>query len=243
MANQTNMTMWDHLGELRKRLIYVLIVFVLSMLIGFFFAEEVVSYLKLQVAEHLELAVFSPTDAFKVYIQFAIAVALTITFPFALYHIWSFVKPGLTEKERKLTLSYIPGGALLFLIGLSFGYFMLFPFVLSFMTNIATQLQAVEVYGMLQYFSFLFSLVLPFGFLFQMPLLILFLTSLGIITPAFLRKIRKYAYFALFVLAAVITPPELLSHLLVTLPLILLYEISIWLSGVSYRRLQRNIEE
>ncbi|GAA0352047.1 twin-arginine translocase subunit TatC [Bacillus horti] len=243
MAKQTQMTMWDHIGELRKRLIYVLIVFVVSMLIGFFFAEEAVSFLKAQVADQLELAVFSPTDAFKVYLQFAIAVALIITLPFVLYHIWAFVRPGLTSQERKLTLSYIPGGAVLFLMGLSFGYFLLFPFVLSFMTGIATQLGANELYGMAQYFGFLFALVIPFGFIFQMPLIILFLTSLGIITPIFLRKIRKFAYFALFVLAAVITPPELLSHLLVTLPLILLYEISIWFSSVAYRRVLKNKEQ
>lgn len=244
MTKQTKMSMWDHFGELRKRLLYVFIVFVLSMLVGFFFAEGVVTYLKLQVAEQLQLAVFSPTDAIKVYIQFAVAVGLTMTMPFALYQLWAFVKPGLTEKERKVTLSYIPGGALLFLVGLAFGYFLLFPFVLEFMTSIATQLDALEMYGMLQYFSFLFKLVVPFGFLFQMPLLILFLTSLGIITPMFLSKIRKYAYFALFVLAALITPPEILSHLLVTVPLIILYEISIWFSKLAYRSmLKRNKQQ
>lgn len=242
MENQTKMTLWDHFGELRRRLVYVLIVFVLSMLVGLFFAEEVVTYLKLQVAGQLELAVFSPTDGIKVYIQFAVAVAMTLTMPFGLYHIWAFVKPGLTEKERKLTLSYIPGGTLLFLIGLSFGYFLLFPFVLNFMTSIAIKLEATEVYGMLQYFSFLFKLIIPFGFLFQMPLLIMFFTRLGLLTPAFLKKIRKYAYFALFVLAALITPPELLSHLLVTVPLIILYEISIWFAQVSYRSMQKKQE-
>lgn len=107
------------------------------------------------------------------------------------------------------------------------------------MTNMATQLGAQEMYGMVSYFGFLFSLVIPFGFLFQMPILVLFLTRLGIISPVLLRKIRKYAYFALFVLAALITPPEILSHLFVTIPLIVLYEISVWLSHITYKRVQK----
>jgi sec-independent protein translocase protein TatC len=243
MSNQTNMNFWDHVGELRKRVMYMLIVFVISMVLGFISAEYVINFLKVQpVAEPIDWVVIGLTDAFKVYFQFSIVVGLVITFPFALFQIWSFVSPGLTDKEKKLTLSFIPGAVVLFLIGLAFGYFWLFPFVVGFMTNIANQLGAEEMYGMIQYFSFLFTLVIPFGFLFQMPLLILFLTRLGIITPTLLGQARKYAYFALFVLAALITPPELLSHLLVTFPLIILYEISVWLSYWSYKQIQKEKE-
>lgn len=240
MSNQSNMTLWDHFGELRKRIMYITILFVISMVLGFISAEYVINYLKDQpVAQPIQMVVIGITDAFKVYFQFSIVLGLVITFPFALYQIWAFVSPGLTEKERRVTLSFIPGSVLLFMIGLSFGYFWLFPFVVGFMTNMATQLGAQEMYGMVSYFGFLFSLVIPFGFLFQMPILVLFLTRLGIITPVLLRKIRKYAYFALFVLAALITPPELLSHLFVTVPLIVLYEISVWLSHITFSRLQR----
>jgi sec-independent protein translocase protein TatC len=243
MSNQTSMNFWDHVGELRKRVLYIMIVFVISMVLGFMSAEYVINFLKVQpVAEPIDWVVIGLTDAFKVYFQFSIVVGIIITFPFALFQIWSFVSPGLTDKEKKLTLSFIPGAVFLFLMGLSFGYFWLFPFVVGFMTNIANQLGAQEMYGMIQYFSFLFTLVIPFGFLFQMPILILFLTKLGIITPTLLSKGRKYAYFALFVLAALITPPELLSHLLVTLPLIILYEISISLSRLTYRKIQREKE-
>lgn len=240
MSNQSNMTLWDHFGELRKRIIYTLILFVISMSLGFLTAEYVINYLMDQpVAQPIQMVVIGITDAFKVYFQFSIVLGLIITFPFALYQIWAFVKPGLTEKERRVTLSFIPGSALLFLIGLSFGYFWLFPFIVGFMTDIAAQLGAEEMYGMVSYFGFLFSLVIPFGFLFQMPILVLFLTRLGIISPVLLRKIRKYAYFTLFVLAALITPPEILSHLFVTVPLIILYEISVWLSHITYRSLQK----
>jgi sec-independent protein translocase protein TatC len=243
MSDQMNMNFWDHIGELRKRVMYILILFVISMVLGFTFAEYVINFLKVQpVAEPIQWVVIGLTDAFKVYFQFSIVVGLVITFPFALYQVWSFVSPGLTSKERRLTLSFIPGAVLLFLVGLAFGYFWLFPFVVGFMTNIANQLGAQEMYGMLQYFSFLFTLVVPFGFLFQMPLLMLFLTRLGLVTPALLSQIRKYAYFALFVLAALLTPPELLSHIFVTIPLVILYEISVGLSRLAYKRIERQKE-
>jgi sec-independent protein translocase protein TatC len=239
MSNQTNMSVWDHVGELRRRLIYVLLLFLTSMVIGFFLAEDVINYLRLQkVAENMNWVVIGLTDAFKVYFQFSLVVAIAITFPFALYQIWAFIRPGLTDREQKVTLSFIPGALFLFLLGNAFGYFWLFPFVVGFMTNLAQNLGAQEMYGMIHYFSFLFSLVLPFGFLFQMPLLVLFLTRLGIITPELLRKMRKFAYFGLFIIAAVVTPPELLSHLFVTLPLIILYEVSIWLSQLAFRKMK-----
>jgi sec-independent protein translocase protein TatC len=243
MSEQPNMSVWDHIGELRKRLIRVLLLFVLAMSLGLYVAEYVINFLKVQPeAEPIQWIVIGLTDAFKVYFQFSLIFAIVITVPFALYQLWAFVSPGLTEKERRITLSLIPGAVVLFIVGLSFGYFWLFPFVVSFMTGISQKLGAQELYGMVQYFSFLFSIVIPFGFLFQLPIVLLFLTRLGILTPMFLRQIRKYAYFVLFVIAAIITPPDILSHLFVTVPLFILYEISIWLSQITYRKMQRERE-
>ncbi|WP_202080795.1 twin-arginine translocase subunit TatC [Caldalkalibacillus salinus] len=239
MTKRSNMTMWEHFGELRKRLVYTFIVFLLSTIVGFITAEHVIQYIEQDIAHHLSLVLIAPTDAFKVYFQFSLIVAFVITFPFLLFQVWSFIKPGLTDRERKVTLSFIPSALALFLLGMSFGYFWLFPFVFKFMTEIAIRLGAEEMYGIHQFFSFLFTLVFPFGLLFQMPILILFLTRLEVITPKLLVTFRKYAYFVLFVIAAIITPPELLSHLFVTLPLILLYELSVGLSRVTYKRLQK----
>jgi len=244
MSEQTNMTLVEHIIELRKRVMSILILFVVSMLAGLLSAKYVINFLMGQpVAEPIKWVVIHLTDALKVYFQFSIALALVITFPFALYHIWAFVRPGLTDKEQRITLSYIPGAIFLMLLGLAFGYFWLFPFVVTFMTGLATDLGAEEMYGMVQYFNFLFTIVIPFGFLFQLPILMLFLTRLGITTPNFLRKIRKFAYFGLFIVAAIITPPDIFSHLFVTLPLFILYEFSIWLSTITYRRMKREQEE
>lgn len=231
---ELEMPVEEHILELRRRVIYLLILFLVFMVIGFFLADDVVLYLKKQpVAAQIPWVVLGLTDAFKVYFMFSIAVGFVLTFPFALYQIWAFVSPGLTPRERRLTLSFIPGAILLFLVGLAFGYFWLFPFMVQFMMNLADRLGAQEMYGMIHYFEFLITFVVPFGFVFQMPVLVLFLTRLQVITPQLLKRLRKYAYFVLFVLAAVITPPDVFTHLLVTVPLIGLYELSILLSRLA----------
>jgi sec-independent protein translocase protein TatC len=179
---------------------------------------------------------FRLTDPVKIYMQFAFLIAFIITSPVILYQLWAFISPGLSDKERKVTLSYIPVSVILFVGGIAFAYFILFPFVVEFMTSIANRLDINQVIGINEYFQFLFQLTIPFGVLFQLPVVVMFLTRLGIVTPMYLVKIRKYAYFVLVVIAAFITPPDLLSHMMVTIPLLLLYEVSIFISRISYKK-------
>ncbi|WP_221569107.1 twin-arginine translocase subunit TatC [Alkalihalobacillus sp. TS-13] len=237
---EKQMTLQNHIEELRKRVFIVILVFVGAFIAGFFLAMPLIQYLqKTPEAAGLELNVFNLTDPLRVFLDFAFLIALLISSPIALYQLWAFVSPGLYEKERKATLMYIPLTFLLFIAGLSFSYFILFPFVIDFMNGLADLLGVEEEYGINEYFHFLFRLTLPFGILFQFPVVIMFLTRLGLVTPAVLRKIRKYSYFGLLVVAGLITPPELISHLMVTVPLILLYEISILISGFAYRKAMR----
>lgn len=163
-------------------------------------------------------------------------IAVIMTSPVILYQVWSFVSPGLYDKERKVTLSYIPVSVLLFLGGLAFSYFILFPYVVSFMMRLSGDLDIQQVIGINEYFQFLFQITIPFGLLFQLPVVMLFLTRLGIITPMMMAKARKAAYFVLLVIAAFITPPDIVSHMMVTLPLLILYEISIGISRIGYRK-------
>ena len=231
------MTVYDHIGELRKRLMIIAGFFVVSTIGGFFLAEPIIVYLQQSdEAQLFALHAFRPTDAIKIFMQFAFLIAFIITFPVTLYQLWAFISPGLYEKERRVTLSYIPISLLLFLSGLAFSYYILFPFVLNFMNRLAERLDINQVIGVNEYFQFLFQLTIPFGILFQMPVVVMFLTRLGIVTPQFLVKARKYSYFILLVIAAFITPPELLSHLMVTVPLLILYEISLVISRFAYRK-------
>lgn len=231
------MSVYEHLGELRKRLIIVVVFFVIALVASFFFVEPVILYLQqTDEAKELTMNAFRLTDPIKIYFQFAFVIAFILTAPVLLYQIWAFVSPGLYEKERRVTLSYIPLSIFLFLAGVSFAYFVLFPFVVRFMQNLAERLGIHQVIGINEYFQFLLHLVLPFGIVFQLPVVVMFLTRLGLITPMLLVKVRKYAYLVLLILAAIITPPDVLSQIIVMIPLSVLYEISIWISKMAYRK-------
>jgi sec-independent protein translocase protein TatC len=242
MVNPSNrqrdqMTMVDHLAELRRRLMMVVIVLLITMVIGFVFAGDLIEIIKNRPpALGLDWNVFAPSDAVRIYLQFAFVIGLVMTLPFALYQIWGFLSPGLQPEERKVTLSFIPAAVALFLIGLSFGYFIVFPMVFMFLSNIAVSLEVTETYGIAEFFGFMFNIILPLGFLFELPIVIMFLTRLRILNPNRLGKFRKYAYFILIVAAVMITPPEIVSDFLVAIPLLLLYEFSIWLSRIVYRK-------
>ena len=234
------MSVIEHITELRKRLILIVVFFFIAVIGGFLLSRPIIVYLQhTDEAKNLTLNAFNLTDPLMVYMQFAFIIALIITSPLILYQLWSFVSPGLYEKERKVTLSYIPISIGLFLLGVSFAYFLLFPFVVDFMERISNDLEINQVIGINQYFTFLLQLTVPFGLLFQLPVVVMFLTRLGIVTPMFLSKVRKYAYLVLLVIAAFITPPELTSHLMVSVPLFILYEISIWVSRIAYRKSQQ----
>ncbi|KZZ85607.1 MULTISPECIES: twin-arginine translocase subunit TatC [Bacillaceae] len=235
--NEREMSVYEHIEELRKRILVIAIFFILALIAGFFLAKPIILFLQqTDEAKNLTLNAFRMSDPLFLYMKFAVIIALILISPLILFQLWSFISPGLYEKERTATLSYIPLSVLLFLGGISFSYFVLFPFVVRFMTNFSDDLGISQVIGINEYFQFLFELTLPFGLLFQLPVVIMFLTRLGIVTPMFLRKIRKFAYFFLLVVAGLITPPELLSQVIVLLPLIILYEISIIVSQRAYRQ-------
>jgi len=237
--NQTDMTILDHIEELRKRLLIIVVFFVLAVVVSFFIAQPLIKWIQhASVAQEITMNAFRVTDPFKVFMQMAFVLAFIVTSPVILYQLWAFISPGLLEKERKVTLSYIPVSVTLFLAGVLFSYFVLFPFVIRFMLGLSGNMEIQTTIGINEYFQFLFQITIPFGVLFQLPIVVLFLTRLGIVTPSLLKKIRKYAYFVLIVIAAFITPPDVISHMMVTVPLLLLYEISIWISNIGYKKVQ-----
>lgn len=236
MSEEENMSLVDHLTELRRRIVWVLILFVVTLVGGLLAAEPVISYLKSQPPlSQTEWNAFSPWDAIRIYMMFALMIAVAISLPFILYQLWSFMKPGLREVERRAAYRYIPITILLFLSGFSFAYFIVFPLAFHFTSAVTQRLNLIETYGITQYFSFMFNIVLPMSLLFQMPVIVMFLTEIRILNPHRLKKIRKPAYLLLVVIATMVTPPDLLSAILVAVPLILLYECSVLLSSWIYR--------
>ncbi|SES40651.1 twin-arginine translocase subunit TatC [Psychrobacillus sp. OK032] len=237
MTQEPELTLVEHLTELRKRLIIVATTFILSLALGFWIAPKTLNFIKQQpTAAHVEWNVFGYTDGLLIYVKCALILAILITLPIAMHQIWLFVKPGLLEKEAKGTIYFIPVSFFLFLAGISFSYFILFPLMLNFMSSINDSIGAIETYGMQQYFTFMFNLIIPVGIVFELPVIILFLTKLGIITPDRLRKMRKVSYFILVVIGVSITPPDFISDFIIVVPLLLLFEISILVSSWSYKK-------
>ncbi|GIO40061.1 Sec-independent protein translocase protein TatCd [Paenibacillus antibioticophila] len=238
-------TVVDHLTELRRRLVYVLMVFVLVLVGAFFIVDPIYHYMTMNVLSGviIELNAFSFWDGVGVYMKISMLVALAVTLPFTLYQIWAFVSPGLKPRERKATLRYIPFVFILFILGLAFGYFVVFPLAMTFTGTVNKELGLVETYGMADYFTFLMNIVLPISLLFELPLIILFLTQLRLLNPARLKKMRRVAYFILVVISVMITPADFFSAFLVLIPLIILYEFSVVLSGRVYKRQQAKAAE
>jgi sec-independent protein translocase protein TatC len=225
------LTVVEHLTELRKRLIIVILSFVLFFIAGFYFAPDILFMIKeSSKTTNIEWNVFGFTDGVMIYLKCAFIFSILFTLPVFFYQTWRFVRPALTPQEAKSTFWFVPVSFMLFLIGASFAYFVLFPMLLQFMSTINQSIGAVETYGMDKYLTFLFNIVFPVAVVFELPLIILFLTKLGILSPERLKKMRKIAYFVLIFIALVITPPDFISDFLVSVPLILLYEISIFIS-------------
>jgi sec-independent protein translocase protein TatC len=234
--NHRDMDLIGHFEELRKRLIFVLGTFILFFIVSFIYVQDIYNWLVKDL--EVKLAILGPSDILWVYLILSSVVAISGTIPMAAYQTWLFVRPALKVTERKVTLAYIPALFLLFIVGISFGYFVIFPIVFQFLLSMSEDL-FMTFFTTEKYFRFLINMTLPFGFLFELPVIIMFLTSLGVLNPYRLQKARKYSYFVLILIAVFITPPDLLSDILVIIPLIFLYECSVLLSKVVYRRKQQ----
>ncbi|WP_199617870.1 twin-arginine translocase subunit TatC [Paenibacillus alkalitolerans] len=229
----------EHLAELRKRILITLGVFLAALCGAFIYVEQIYKWLTRDLDTKLQT--LGPTDVLWVYLMIAGVFAIAVTIPVAGYQIWRFVVPGLKPTERRASLAYIPALAVLFVIGISFGYFVIYPMVLSFLNGLAAGTFETN-YTAEKYFRFMINMTVPFGVLFEMPVVVMFLTTLGILNPVRLAKARKLAYFVLTIVAVTITPPDIVSDVLVIVPLFLLYEISVGLSRFVYVRRQARLD-
>ncbi|MBN8193365.1 twin-arginine translocase subunit TatC [Bacillus sp. NTK074B] len=235
-----NQQVIGHLEELRSRAIKTVLAFIGFLIVGLSFMKPIYGWLIRDI--DMKLAILGPSDILWVYLMIASVFSVAATIPVAAYQIWRFVSPALSAAERKVTLRFIPALFFLFIFGIGFGYFLLFPIVLNFLTTLSAD-QFETMFTAEKYFRFMLHLTLPFGLLFEMPLVIVFLTVLGILNPSKLKKSRRIAYFLLVVISVVITPPDFLSDVLVILPLLLLYEISITCSTMAYKKKASPSEE
>lgn len=225
-------TFIDHLEELRKRILYSVAGVGIFAIVGFFFAKKFLSII-IQRASLGTTYFFAPAEAFITQIKVALFLGVVISFPFLLYQTWTFIGPGLTKSERKISLSYIGSGLILFAVGISFGYYILIPFGLKFLLSFGSEaIQPLMNIG--KYINFFLWCLLGSGLLFQLPLLIFFLMRLGILDVDTVRRHRAEAIVAILVLCAVVTPTgDFFTLLLLSVPLLILFELSILAARLS----------
>ena len=176
------------------------------------------------------LDVKTPTEKFLTHIRASVIVALIFAFPYIFWEIWRFIKPALHKKEIKAARGIVFSCSALFITGVAFGYFVITPFALTFLANYQFG-PAVEFQPNLSdYVSSIITFTLPVGLIFQMPIAVYFLSKIGLITPEFLKKYRRHAMIVILVLSALVTPPDVVTQILIGIPLFLLYEASIIIS-------------
>jgi len=233
----------DHLAELRRRIIWTLSIFLIMLVITLVFVVQIFdwiinfSFVMFDFAP-VQLTLLGPGEALRVYFTVGGVAAIGLTLPFALYHLWKFIQPALEEEEANLAFRFLPLVMGMFFAGILFGYFFVFPLLYKFLYELGSQ-QFTISYTAANFFSFMANMVIPFGFIFEMPVAVMFLTRIGILTPHVLIKVRKYAYFAIVVIASMISPPDLVAHLSVAAPMILLYELSITIAKWMWNKRQR----
>ncbi|HWP35737.1 MAG TPA: twin-arginine translocase subunit TatC, partial [Thermodesulfobacteriota bacterium] len=228
-----------HLAELRTRLLYCGVAIVAAFVLAYWQSDRLVAFLLAPLLPLLppeSPVVFTQlTEPFITYIKLAFYTALFVSSPVWLTHAWAFVAPGLYEHERRVALPLVAASVVAFLAGGAFCYYVAFPvmfrFFLSFHSDILLAAPAIR-----DYLDLTLKLVLAFGLAFEYPVAILILARLGVVTGQWLRKVRGYATVAIFALAAVVTPPDLLSQLLFALPVLGLYEVGIWIAWLVGRR-------
>jgi sec-independent protein translocase protein TatC len=184
------------------------------------------------------------TGQFTMHIMSSFIIGLVVAFPYVVWEFWRFIKPGLQKSERKYSRGAVGSVSVLFFMGVAFGYYVIAPWMIYFLATYSISDIVVNEFDITSYVSTVVMLVLGSGLLFQLPVVIYFLTKFGIVTPEFLRKYRKHSIVIILVVAAIVTPPDPLSQMLITIPLYLLFEISILISAsVAKRKAKEEAEE
>jgi len=228
-----------HLEELRKRLIICAIAIGIGFAISYFFSKQLFSFLVLPLTKVLpaesRLIFTSLPEMFIAYIKVALIAGIILAIPIVFYELWMFLAPALYQREKGYVIPFVLFSSILFVAGSLFGYFIVFPYGFKFFISFATEdIQALP--SVKQYFSFAIRLLFAFGVVFEMPVVVFFMTKIGLITPDSMKKFRKFAILCSFILSAILTPPDVATQIMMALPLIVLYEVSIIISQAVYRK-------
>ena len=237
--SDTESSLMEHLLELRTRLLRALAGLVVVLLALLPFANKLYAWLAQPLLDKLpadgQLIAVQVASPFFTPIKLAFFVALVVTAPWLLYQAWAFVAPGLYQREKKLALPLLASAVILFYAGCAFAFFIVLPAVFGFLTHVTPDGVAMMT-DINAYLNFVLVIFLAFGISFQLPVALVILVLLGWVTPAQLREWRGYAVVGIFILAAIITPPDVVSQLMLAIPMCLLYEAGIIASRMLGRR-------
>jgi sec-independent protein translocase protein TatC len=266
---EAEMTFWDHLEVLRWHFIRSIIVVIIFAALGLIFKDFIFDNIilapkrsdfitnrflcwlgkKINIdyfcVNDLNLRIINTelTGQFTIHLYVSIIGGLILAVPYILWELWRFIKPALKEKEIKYSRSFVLVTSSLFLTGVVFAYFLIVPLMVNFLGKYKVSESVDNLVTLSSYIGTVTNLTLSAGLVFEFPILIFFLTKIGIINPAFLRKYRRHMIVAILILAAIITPPDMFSQILVSIPLYGLYELSIYISQRIYKRKNAKTEE
>jgi len=238
----------EHLAELRTRLIRIVLAVTIGTVVAFTKANYLFEILKmplLKVNPNLKLYFLSPTEPFFTAFKISFLVGFILVSPFVFYQIWKFIEPALYEHEKKLVFPFVIFTTLFFIIGCLFSFYLVLPVAIGFFINFGNiQLGAEAIFSVKEYISFVLRMILAFGLTFELPVILSLLARLGFVTPKFLMKSRPYFIVLAFIIAAIITPtPDAISQLMLAIPLILFYEVSILMAKYLYPKSMKFKEE
>ncbi len=229
----------DHLEELRWRLIKCVIAVAVGFVATYAFKEQIFGFLVWPLVkvmpENSQMIYTSLPEAFITYLKVAFFSGLILATPVIFYQIWKFIMPGLYPNERRYVLPFILVATLFFLGGVSFAYYVVFPF--GFMFFLGFQTESISAMpAMKEYLGLVMKLMFAFGVTFELPVIMFFLAKMGLVSPEGLKRKRKFAILIVFVMAAILTPPDVISQTLLAIPLLILYEVSIWVTRFAGKK-------
>lgn len=231
--DETRMPLWEHLDELRTRLVRALLILAVGFVITYNYADVLVRFLEAPLLELLpegekNLYFTGLADKFVIYLQISVLADIALFSPYLLWELWGFIAPGLYQRERRFAGPFVFLGTFSFFVGLAFAYYIVIPSGYKFLVEFGSPTDKAII-TLTEYFNLTLKLMLAMGIVFELPTALILLGKFGIVTAAMLSKWRKHAYLAIAMVAGIATPsPDAFSMVLVMVPLILLYEISIW---------------
>lgn len=227
------MNFWEHIEELRRRIIFVILMLVAMSIISFFFMDEIMKFLQLPIAKHeISLYYREPTEKFFTYLRSSIACALLVMVPLTAFQIWLFVSPALFNNERRIFICLFCAGVVLFYLGAFFAWSFIIPLALNFFINFAREDGIMPLWGISDYVGLVLTLVLVIGFSFELPMLMIAAMKSGLVSARAMARSRRYVIPVIFIVAAVITPPDVMTQIIVGLLLWGMFEITLKIGGI-----------